>query len=137
MNRIICVILIIFSTKSAFSQSQSELNVIAGEEVKYSLHRMDSIFNKIVHLYSSDQLFLTNLRRSQKYWETYLASQVEAMYPDYRDDRYGSMMPVCSASYKRELVENRIAELSRWLTAREDGDCVSSIMYNDPERSKH
>jgi len=137
MNRIICIILISFSTVTAFSQSQSELNTIASEEVNYSLHRMDSIFNRIEHLYSSDQLFLTNLKRSQKNWETYLASQVEAMYPNYDDGRYGSMKPVCAASYKRELVETRISELSRWLTQREDGDCVSSIIYNDPERSKH
>lgn len=113
--------------KISFCQTQSQLTRISSEADKKAEKRLNSIYQKILKLYSDDTLFVENLKISQQAWLQYRNAEIKAMYPDYPPGYYGSMLSMCVTSYSKKLTENRIHELEKWLMGSEQGDCGSSI----------
>ncbi len=117
----------ILFTIPCHAQTQTELTQQAGSYDEKAEIKMNTVNKKILNIYKADTLFTYNLRSAQKAWVRYRALQVSAMFPDYPDHRYGSMLSMCVSEYNQKLTEDRTLDLEKWLIGSDDGDCSSSI----------
>ncbi|MDK3161906.1 DUF1311 domain-containing protein [Kamptonema cortianum] len=116
------------------AQSQMELNQTAADSLAAAEKEMGDTLQKIVTIYSDEKLFLEKLVGSQKAWETYCKSQMDALFPleKGRDpsQEYGSSYPMAHDLEKEKLVRERIARLKVWLDGVEEGDIGAGSVYS-------
>jgi uncharacterized protein YecT (DUF1311 family) len=94
--------------------SQTEMNQCAGKELKVAETRMNALLKKL-GIGPDDP--------AQKAWEAYRDAQLEAIYPNPKEniDDYGSVYPMCFAMLENTLVHGRIRDLKA-LTFGGEGD---------------
>ncbi|MCF4101899.1 DUF1311 domain-containing protein [Gillisia sp. M10.2A] len=127
MKEIFILIILIVSI-NCFSQTQAEMNQQSYEELHQSNKTLNEIYQTIITEYTSDTIFIKNLKRSQRLWIQFRDAQIEMKYPEYVDKLYGSIHPTCRVIYQRELTQKRIATLNNWLSGTEEGDvCNGSV----------
>jgi uncharacterized protein YecT (DUF1311 family) len=129
MIRILLIISIILSlSNNAFSKTQSELNQDAYQTYKEADKKLNEVYQKILKLYSENELFIKNLNIAQKLWIQLRDAQLAVMYPERDSEYYGSVLPMCEANYLKKLTEARVKELEQWLADREEGDVCSGTI---------
>lgn len=117
-------LLFIFS----FSQTQLEMNQEAQNKYKKADTELNSVYQNILKEYSSDSVFIKNLRASQRIWIQFREAEMKAKFPDRPDGYYGSIQPLCWSSYLTELTQERTNKLNVWLEGSEEGDmCSGSV----------
>ena len=113
---------------SGFSQNQSEMNITAYESLQKVDDELNKVYQDILKEYKHDTLFIKNLRTAQKLWIQFRDAELEMKYPAYAGKYYGSIQPVCSASYLEALTQERVDKLKIWLQGIEEGDaCTGSV----------
>lgn len=117
--------LILISSFTCFSQTQAEMNQQAYDEFNKSDKKLNEVYQKIKSIYKSDTLFLQNLQKSQQLWIKFRDAELNMKFPAYPDKNYGSIHPICRASYLIDLTENRINTLQNWVPGIEEGDACS------------
>ncbi|WP_103866199.1 lysozyme inhibitor LprI family protein [Aquimarina sp. I32.4] len=124
MNRVVVLLLLVLSA-NCFSQTQGEMNREAYTILKKSDRILNEVYQQILQVYKKDTLFLQNLKKSQRIWIQFRDAELAMKYPDYPDYIYGSIHPMCRASYLKNLTEKRTETLKIWLTGIEEGDACS------------
>jgi uncharacterized protein YecT (DUF1311 family) len=119
------------------AQTQAELNGCAGNSLVKADQKLNRTYQQILKKYAKDTLFLQRLKRAQRAWIFFRDAEVQMKYPtSSRADvttQYGSVYPMCYASFKAELTERRTEELSVWLKGIEEGDLCSGSVKTPEE----
>lgn len=116
-------ILLVYLPASA--QTQSEINMQTCSEYKSADQKLNTFYRQILTQYQSDKVFIAKLKASQRAWVAFRDAELEAIYPaDDKHSEYGSVYSACSCTELTTLTNQRIAQLSSWLTA-EEGDICS------------
>ena len=111
-----------------FSQTQADMNKQTYESYKKADKELNDIYHKILIEYKADTLFVKNLKASQRIWINFRDAELKIRYPDYGNNYYGSMQPMCVASYLEKLTKERIKTLKEWLDGVEEGEgCEGSV----------
>ena len=127
MKRILFILFLTFNL-SCFSQTQAEMNNGAYAELKESDKQLNEIYKTILSEYSTDNIFIENLKKSQRIWIQFRDAEMEMKYPNYPEKRYGSIHPTCRALYLKELTDKRIETLKIWVGGTEERDaCNGSV----------
>lgn len=120
--------LIIMICTSAFCQTQLEMNLETVNSFEKADKELNEIYNKILHKYRSDTVFIKNLKVSQRIWITFRDAELNMKFPERGQGWYGSMHPMCVSGYLEKLTRARIKTLTEWLSGVEDGEgCGGSI----------
>lgn len=129
MIRIFTCILLLFMFNDINAQTQAEMNATAYKDYQKAEKKLNVVYQQVLKEYQSDTTFIKNLKAAQGAWLKYRDAEMQAKYPN--DRIYGSIQPVCTASFKKQLTEERIAHLQTWLRGMEEGDvCAGSVKFN-------
>jgi uncharacterized protein YecT (DUF1311 family) len=114
------------------ARSQAALNECAGGDLAKADRELNRTYQRILKKYAKDALFLQRLKQAQRAWLAFRDAEIDMKFPSTNTQeltaRYGSVYPICFASYKAGLTEQRTKELSIWLKGIEEGDvCSGSV----------
>lgn len=113
---------------SAFCQTQLEMNRESVDSFEKADQELNEIYNNILHEYSSDTVFIKNLKVSQRIWIAFRDAELNMKFPERGSGWYGSMHPMCVSGYLEKLTRARIKTLTEWLSGVVDGEgCGGSI----------
>ena len=128
MTKIILSIFFSLIINLSFAQTQADLNQEAQKKYKKTEAEINYVYQQILKEYSSDVVFIKNLRTAQRLWIQFRDAEMKAKFPEKSTGYYGSVQPSCWSAYLTELTEERIAKLKIWLTGIEEGDvCAGSV----------
>lgn len=110
-----------------FAQTQQELNDGACAEYRKVDAQLNETYQAILRKKGDDAVFLAALKKAQRAWIAFRDAELEAVYPE-EDKRvhYGSVYTMCSCSLATELTQQRVEQLTTWLTAEEGDVCSGS-----------
>ncbi len=130
---VLSMLLMFYFSQTCLGQEGTQTNLTQkyGDDAKASMKTLDSVYKRILKIYSKDSIFIRNIKLTQSAWLNYFKLQQRAMFPDYPSANYGSSHSMCASQYGSKLIKERIAELTPWLVGREDGDCFSSVLPKD------
>ena len=129
MKNVISIIMGVFLLVSiSYSQSQLEMNQNASSAYKASDKKLNEVYQKILKLYSKNDLFIKNLKTAQRIWLQYRDAQIEMKYPKRGEGYYGSILPMCKANYLEELTNIRVKQLEEWLNKPAEGDACGGTV---------
>ncbi|MEO7308370.1 MAG: lysozyme inhibitor LprI family protein [Ferruginibacter sp.] len=132
MTKIILTTLFCIAINFSFAQTQGELNQNAQKKYKKAETEINGVYQRILKEYSSDQVFIKNLKIAQRLWIQFRDAEMKARFPDRYAGYYGSAQPMCWSMYLTELTEERINKLKVWLTGIEEGDICSGSVKIKP-----
>ena len=129
MRNLIPLLSIVFFSFKGISQTQTEMNTDLQESYNSSDEELNAVYQAIISEYKNDTIFLKALRFSQRNWIKFRDSELKMKYPERKiRGYYGSVYPMCEASYLDELTKDRIKTLKVWLDGIEEGDvCSGSV----------
>lgn len=85
-------------------------------------------YQKILKEYSTDLVFIKNLKIAQNIWIKFRDAEMNTKYPQREPGYYGSIQPTCWNMYMTELTQKRTKELRTWLIGIPEGDvCSGSV----------
>lgn len=127
MKRILIGVTLFMGSHYASAQTQAEINKSAIDEYTKADKQLNTIYNQILKEYKQDTAFISNMKKSQRFWIQFRDAEMKMMYPDREPGYYGSIQPLCWYEYKKELTEERIEKLKQWLNGREEDSCSPTI----------
>ena len=129
MRNLIPLLSIAFFSFKGISQTQTEMNTDLQESYNSTDEELNAVYQAIIREYKNDTIFLKALRFSQRNWIKFRDSELKMKYPERKiRGYYGSVYPMCEASYLDELTKDRIKTLKVWLDGIEEGDvCSGSV----------
>jgi len=110
--------------------TQGAMNADAAKNFQGMDEKLEEIYQQILSAYKDDMQFIEKLKKSQELWINLRDAQVAMMFPKAEEDfrYYGSVYPMCRASYLAQLTEERIKTLQLWSDGIEEGDvCAGSV----------
>jgi uncharacterized protein YecT (DUF1311 family) len=107
------------------AQTQLEINATANTDYQKADKELNSTYKKILKEYSTDLVFIKNLKIAQNIWIKFRDAEVNMKYPQREPGYYGSIQPTCWSMYMTELTKKRIKELKIWLIGIPEGDACS------------
>lgn len=107
------------------AQTQLEMNATANTDYKKADKELNSTYKKILKEYSTDLVFIKNLKITQNIWIKFRDAEMNMKYPQKAPGYYGSVFPTCWNMYMTELTQKRTKELKIWLTGIPEGDACS------------
>ena len=111
----------------ALGQTEQSMNERAARKMNKAEEELNLVYQKVVKEYAQDTAFIFKLRISQRIWIQFREAELNMKYPRNPMD-YGSVWPMCFASYKEQLTRDRIKTLKQWLDGEEEGDvCNGSV----------
>lgn len=120
------------------SIDQGAMNNCAQRELEASDKDLNRVYRELQVRYKDDPDFLKKLRAAQSAWIKFRDAQLEMEFPPHPKEPYyyGSVLPMCSMLYLRQLTSDRLDTLKEWLAGSSDGDvCVGSV--KSPEELGH
>ena len=129
MRNLIPLLSIVFFSFKGISQTQAEMNTELQESYNSADEELNAVYQAIIREYKNDTIFLKALRFSQRNWIKFRDSELKMKYPDRKiRGYYGSVYPMCEASFLDDLTKSRIKTLKVWLDGIEEGDvCSGSV----------
>ncbi len=122
----------LYAAGSCHAQTQSEMNEQTGTAFQAADRQLNSVYQRILTDYADDEVFLVSLKEAQRCWIAFRDAQLKMKYPDRDPGYYGSIQPVCEATYLTELTRQRTAALEVWLAGAEEGDvCAGTVKTRD------
>jgi uncharacterized protein YecT (DUF1311 family) len=110
------------------AQTQLEMNATANTDYQKADKELNSTYKKILKEYSTDLVFIKNLKITQNIWIKFRDAEMNMKYPQKEPGYYGSIFPTCWNMYMTELTQIRTKELKIWLTGITEGDtCSGSV----------
>ena len=99
------------------------MNQAAGDRLKRSEAEMARLLQTLMGRVASNPRAAAKLQAAQAAWEAYRSAQLDALWPS-DPDAYGSVHPMCQATFAAALTEARINELSEMVTPPEEEACL-------------
>ena len=110
-------------TRNFDGDTQTEMNYNAGKVYSEWKEKMQKTLLAAINKNKEDELFVANLKKSQKLWEAWRDAEIETFYPKYKDKFfYGSMQPLCHYSKLIDWTEQRIQQLGIYSKGVEQDD---------------
>lgn len=126
--RTIVTIIFCLSCTIGFAQTQMEMNQQTNDSYRKADKELNEIYKQILVDYKTDIVFIKNLKASQRIWIKFRDAELKVKYPDRAPGTYGSIHPVCVASYLEKLTRERTNTLKVWIQGLEEGDaCNGSV----------
>ena len=116
----------LMAVEPAMAQSQTEMNQQATSKFKKQDKELNKVYKQILNEYSSDTVFIKNLKSSQKIWIQFRNAEIKMRYPDV--DYAGTATSMCKAQLMEEITKARIKTLKVWLTGIIEGDVCSGTV---------
>jgi uncharacterized protein YecT (DUF1311 family) len=116
----------------AFPQTQFEINQEKTKSYDQAEENLNLVYQKVLSRYKNDPDFIKALHTSQRLWIKLRDSELLMQYPMMNKDRryYGSVFPMCRATFLTEFTQQRTETLQKWLDGSEEGDvCSGSIKF--------
>ena len=127
MKQILTILFTAMVTCS-FGQTQVQMNHEALANYQKADKELNKVYKSILVKYKADPAFLNNLKASQRIWVSFRDAELKVKYPERKSGYYGSLHPVCRASYLKKLTTERTTKLQEWLKDADEGDaCAGSI----------
>jgi uncharacterized protein YecT (DUF1311 family) len=124
---ILLMALLVSSVAAVLGQTEQTMNEQAARKMNKAEEELNLIYQKVVKEYAQDTAFIVKLRISQRIWIQFREAELNMKYPGNPMD-YGTIWPMCFASYKEQLTRDRIKTLKQWLDGEEEGDvCNGSV----------
>ncbi|MCC9137413.1 lysozyme inhibitor LprI family protein [Pontibacter silvestris] len=131
MKRIV-VVLFTLIVKSAFAQTQADMNHQVYAEYQKADNELNEVYKQLLVEYKTDTVYINNLKASQRIWINFRDAELHMKYPEREAGYYGSLHPICSTSYLAELTKERTKKLREWLAGAEEGDiCSGSVRIKE------
>jgi uncharacterized protein YecT (DUF1311 family) len=128
MKFFLLITIFVLSIIHSFGQTQYELNQAEYKKCKEADKELNIVYQKILKEYKEDTTFIKNLKASQTIWIQFRDAEMKMKYPERGPGYYGSIQPLCQASYIAALTESRVKTLKIWLEGIEEGDgCAGSV----------
>lgn len=123
------ILFFLITCNFCFSQTQFIMNQDADKEFKKADKELNTIYNRILQEYKSDQKFLSKLKVAQKAWIKFRDAEMDALFPEEdKQFQYGSVFPMCWSMSLTKLTKERTKKLKIWTTGIEEGEaCNGSI----------
>ena len=126
IDKLIGFAILLLST-SVSAQSQTDFNSEACAAYRKSDEKLNRIYQQVLEQHKADAAFIAKLKTAQRAWLAFKDAEMEAVYPvEDKQFEYGSVYPMCSCAEQTALVNQRIEQLSSWLTAEEGDVCRGS-----------
>ncbi len=126
--RLYVVLLMVWISSSASAQTQLETNQITNNVYEKADKELNDLYHKILIEYKTDTVFIKNLKASQRIWITFRDAELKMKFPEREPGYYGSVLPMCVASYLEKLTRERIKTLKVWIDGIQEGDaCNGSV----------
>lgn len=132
--RILLTIILMGFIVLGFSQTQADMNIEAYKEYHISDSILNQTYKRILSEYANDSLFIRNLKISQRIWIQFRDSELNLKYPQYPENTYGIIHPLCTAYYLKDLTDERVKTLKIWLDGIEEGDACSGSVKMKEEK---
>ena len=136
MTKYIFVAFLCLTASICFGQTQYEMNQDAHKGLQRTDKELNTVYRKILEEYTSDTVFIKNLKIAQKIWVQLRDAEMNAKFPEENGVSYGSVEPMCWSLYMAELTYVRTKKLRIWLTGIEDGDVCSGSVKTKPSKIK-
>jgi uncharacterized protein YecT (DUF1311 family) len=120
------------------AMGQGAMNNCAQRELEASDTELNRVYRELQVRYKDEPDFLKKLRAAQSAWIKFRDAQLEMQFPPHPKEPYyyGSVFPMCSMLYLRQLTSDRLDTLKEWLAGSSDDDvCVGSV--KSPEELGH
>lgn len=128
MKNILSLIFFIFLSGTFLAQTQAEMDRQAYADFHKVDDSLNATYQQILTAYKKDTLFIKNLKKAQRLWVKFRDAELAMKYPGYPPPHYGSIQPVCRASYLQKLTERRLKTLKIWVEGIEEGNmCSGSV----------
>jgi uncharacterized protein YecT (DUF1311 family) len=129
MSKFLLIIIVLLITAfPSYSQTQAGMNKEAAAAYKNTDKKLNDVYQKIIKLYSANDLFIKNLKAAQRIWLQYRDAQIELRYPKENEDYYGSSLPMCKLNYSAELTNVRAKELEEWIKEPAEGEICNGTV---------
>jgi len=95
-----------------------EMNQCAYEDFQKADKELNKVYQEVRKKNKNDQLFLKNLKTSQKLWLKFLDAELNTIYSCPEGNQrifFGSMFPLLYNGSKTELTNDRTTQLKRYL----------------------
>jgi len=116
------------------AKSQYDLNICGNKDLQKIDADLNALYQRILKEYADDPKFIDKFRASQRAWIKFRDAEMEALFPPHDEDPmyYGSVQPMCEASWLVILTKQRIEQLRKWADKTEEGDvCSGSIKIRE------
>ncbi len=123
-----------FISFTSYSQTQATMNKEAAESYQKADKELNETYQAILSEYKKDQLFIQNLKASQRIWIKFRDAELNLKYPETEPGYYGSIHPMCVSNYLEKLTRKRIKTLQIWINGIEEGNvCGGSVKIQSAE----
>lgn len=98
--------------------NQMEMNQCAYEDFQQADKELNQVYQKVRKKNQNDQLFLKNLKTSQRLWLKFLDTELNVIYSCPEGNQricFGSMFPLLYNASKTQLTQDRTTQLKRYL----------------------
>ena len=129
LNRILFAVIasfVLIAAGPAKAQSQTDMNQQASSKFKKQDKELNKVYKQILNEYSSDTVFIKNLKSSQKIWIQFRNAEIKMRYPGI--DYAGTATSMCKAQLMEEITKARIITFKVWLTGNIEGDVCSGTV---------
>ena len=138
MKPIKSLLLSLLLIQSILTMAQTQDKMAQDEETKAAINaykladvELNSVYNQILTMYSSDTEFLKNVRESQNIWVKFRTAELKTKFPARGPGEYGSVYTMCVNDFLTEMTNARITTLKEWIKGTYEGDvCSSSVKIN-------
>ena len=115
MKNIIIILLLALPTM-AFSQTQTEMNMMAAKDYLKADKALNATYKSVLKKHAKDVAFIKSIKAAQKAWIVFRDAEMLAKYP-HKDEAmyYGSMFGTLWNSDLETLTEKRTKELKEYL----------------------
>jgi len=115
----------------SFSQKLSTAAQLANAAYWEEQKKLDSVCNQILEEYKSDNQFIENFKKAEKYWVKFRDAQVAMKFLNANTKDINNAQSECIYRDKLELTKDRIKELQLWADGiKENEKCSGSIKVN-------
>jgi uncharacterized protein YecT (DUF1311 family) len=104
------------------------MNIDAQARFVKSDKQLNDVYKTILSDYKEDDIFVTNLRKSQRIWIQFRDAEMNMKFPNNQEKTYGSIHPTCRALYLKEITDKRIEGLKIWIRGTEEGDVCNGAL---------
>jgi len=104
-----------------------EMNVCAANDLAKAEKELNAVYQALLKKEAKNTVFIQKLRNAQRAWVAFRDADLDATYACADESPFvcwGSMLPLCEASYKEKVTRERTERLRRLLNeGRPADDC--------------
>lgn len=127
LTRHTVIFVFMLAAAPVMAQTQLQMNVDACAEYQKADEKLNATYQQVLEQHKGDAAFVAKFKKAQRAWLIFRDAELAAIYPaTNKQAEYGSVYPMCNCMEQAALVNQRIEQLSGWLSAEEGDVCRGS-----------